>query len=165
MQATRISRDPVTAWHSDTNIAPRCRYWQGLYWFQELQSPTVAGPQTQTCPQQHPDPDNTMAPGDSTGHSYQLGLSVNTVLRHQHGHRLWPRPWVAIWLLMALQTRDINSHSDNDRTMDLDMVLGSSLGQDVTMAPRSNAGHQDGHDPCGTMALRQQYGPRWPSIP
>lgn len=39
-----------------------------------------------------PDLDNTMASADSTGHSNRPGLSSGTSFRHQHGHRLQPRP-------------------------------------------------------------------------
>lgn len=37
-------------------------------------------------------PDETMAPGDSTVHSNQLGLSGGTAFEYQHGHRFWSRP-------------------------------------------------------------------------
>ncbi|KAL6087976.1 hypothetical protein STEG23_022836, partial [Scotinomys teguina] len=52
---------------------------------------------------------------------------------------------------------DIITEPSCDGTMDLEMVLDSSLGQDVTMG---STDHSDWHDPNGTMAFGHQYGPK-----
>ena len=54
--------------------------------------------------------DNTMAPGDSAGHSDQYGPGSGKVLRHPHGHRLWPRPQAAVWSLLAIWIMSSNTH-------------------------------------------------------
>lgn len=45
--------------------------------------------------------DDTMAPGNSADPSNCYGPSCSTALWNQHGHRLWPRPWMSIWPLVA----------------------------------------------------------------
>lgn len=42
------------------------------------------------------------------------------------------------------------------------MVFCSSHGPDVTMVPDGNTGHSDRPGPSGSIALKHQYGPKWP---
>ena len=50
-------------------------------------------------------------------------------LRHPHDHRVQPRPQASVWSSVATLAININKDSDCGRTMDPDMVLGSSPAQ------------------------------------
>lgn len=54
-------------------------------------------------------------------HAYQ----IDTV---KYGHRLWPRPRASMWPLVATWAMNINTDPGFRRTMNPDMVFGSSLG-------------------------------------
>lgn len=75
--------------------------------------------------------------------------------------------------LVVIGVMDINTDQDCGRVMDPDMVLFSSLGLDVTIAPSGSAGHSGQHGPSGREVLKHQHDlgchPRsqaseWPSM-
>lgn len=66
-----------------------------------------------------------------------------------------------MWSLVAPQATNVNSDLGCCRTTDLDMILISSQGSDVTMSPGGNTGYSDQHGSSGGMVLRHQYGLRW----
>lgn len=41
-----------------------------------------------------------MAPYGNAGHPNQNGPGDPTTLRNQHGYKMWPRPWIALWSLV-----------------------------------------------------------------
>ena len=63
---------------------------------------------------------------------------------------------------MAMGTITDSSCSQNT---DADTALGSSSGQDVTMAPSGSTGHPDQYGPSGSMTLGHQHGLKWLSRP
>lgn len=79
--------------------------------------------------------DITMALGGSVGHSDQYGPSGSLTLGHQHSLRWWPKPWVSAQPSMETGAMDIHTDPGYGRITDPDMLLGRSLGQDMTMAP------------------------------
>lgn len=87
---------------------------------------------------QSPGPDNTMVPGDSTGHTIRPDPCDGTALSHHQ---------VTTW------AGDINTDSHCGRIMDSDMVFGSISGPDVIMAPGSYAEPPDWHVPHGQNGL------------
>lgn len=105
-----------------------------------------------------PEPDSTMAPGVSVGHSNQYGPGAGTALIHHQGHRLWPRTWASVWLLVASWASRHQHRPNYGRTKDpdTDTIPSSSLGLDITMAPGGSIGHLDEHGPlwqCGPQTL------------
>ena len=54
---------------------------------------------------------------------------------------------------------DINTETACGRNMNPDMVLGSSLGMDVTMATAGSIGHSDRYSSPNNVVLRYQHGP------
>ncbi|KAL6036930.1 hypothetical protein STEG23_015242, partial [Scotinomys teguina] len=58
------------------------------------------------------------------------------------------------------QPEQMEARRIHDRTMDLDMVLGSSLGLVVTSAPGGGEGHPDQHCPSGSIAPGPKHGPK-----
>lgn len=76
-----------------------------------------------------------MALGGSACHPDLQGRKGKTALEHQQGHRWQSRPWAAVWPLGATRATDINTAPGYGRTTNSDVVLGSSLGPEITMAP------------------------------
>lgn len=73
--------------------------------------------------------DDTMVLHDSAGNSHQHGPGDGMALRHSHDHRVQSRPKASVWSSVATLTMDINKYSGCGRTMNPDMVLGSSPAQ------------------------------------
>lgn len=64
-------------------------------------------------------------------------------LRVQHGSMWMPRPLTSACPLMVLGSKDINIDPSYCRTMESDIVLGSSPDLDDTMTQGNTAGHSD----------------------
>lgn len=83
-----------------------------------------------------------MTLGGSIDHSDQYGPSSGMALRHQHGLRWLARSWTSprpsvvtgAWI-------SVNSDPGCCRALDSDMVLGSNLGADVTLALVTSGPH------------------------
>lgn len=86
--------------------------------------------------------DNTVVPYGSTDHPGWHGLSGIMGLRHQHDHRLWPRPRASMWPLVAPWYMDISTNPGCGRTTDTDMVLGIRQGF-TSLWPQMTAWHSD----------------------
>lgn len=92
-------------------------------------------------------PDDTMAPGDSAGHSSWHGLQAtqlqytNIVLDSRHPCVLW-------WQQEPL---DINTNSICGKNMDPDIVLNSSLGTDVPTVQVGGQATQIGTTPVAVQ--------------
>lgn len=56
---------------------------------------------------------------------------------------------------------NINTDPSFDKTTDPDIVLGISLGPDVTIVSDGSADHLDWYGTHGSVALGYQHGPRW----
>lgn len=70
-----------------------------------------------------------------------------------------------MWPLVALCTMDININPEYSWAMDSDIVVVSSPGHDVTMAPVGSAGHSNQLEPSSYMALESKYGLwSWPLV-
>lgn len=63
-----------------------------------------------------------------------------------------------MWPLEAALATEINI----DLGCDIDMVLGSSLGLDVTTIPGGSIGHPDQHAHYTAAVLEHQHGHIWP---
>ena len=105
-----------------------------------------------------PGPDDTVAPGDSESYSDQHVPGGCIAVRPPCDHKLWSRPWASLWSLAATWTMAINTDPGQSRSMDTDTALGSSLDQNVSIAPDGSAGHPDRHGPSGSMTLRYLQG-------
>lgn len=109
-----------------------------------------------------PGPDDTMAPGGSTGHSVLDGPSCSTALEHQGGHKLLPRPRTSLCMgPSGTWPMDFCTGPGCSGTIDLDAGFGTSSGLDVIMAPSGSEDHPDRHGPSVCMVLGHQHSPRW----
>lgn len=85
----------------------------------------------------------------------------STALRHPPGFRLHPRLQTAAWPLVVAWAMDINTDpSFSSSTMDLDMALSDSLGQDVILVSGGNIVHSNQFVSHISMTPRQQHGLR-----
>lgn len=101
-----------------------------------------------------PGPGDTMAQGDSAGHSGQHALDDSMAPGHPHDLRLWPRHWASLWPLVAICAMDINKDTGCGRTMDPDIVLESNQYRDATMAPGDSVSHSIQQGPlCGSLVV------------
>lgn len=75
--------------------------------------------------------------------SWPMGINTSSDGRPDHGY-------LSVWPLVITQaTTDINTNHCCNRTRDSDMMLGSSMDPDFTMASGTSIGHS------------HQYGPMW----
>lgn len=126
---------------TDNNSDPGCRAWHGPP--KQPEPACYHDPEWHyNCPEQH-------------------GPSSGMDLGHPHGYRLWLIPQVSIWSLLETWAKCINTDPSCGRTTEPDMVLGSILDPDVTMAPGGHTGHSDHHGPWSSMVLVNQQGPKW----
>ena len=78
--------------------------------------------------------DVPMTSGGTTSYSEHHVSSGSMDLRYTDDTWWQPKSWVSTWPLVLTQATDINTDPSYRRTMDPDMVLGSSPGQDHTIA-------------------------------
>lgn len=105
--------------------------------------------------------DATKAPCGSVGYTDLHGSNRGTAVRHQHGHRLWPRIWASVWPLVSPWAMDINTYPGCGRTTVPDMVLTSMPGSDVTMASCGSSGNSSQPQSCCRVPLRPQLNYMW----
>ena len=94
-----------------------------------------------------------MASGDRAGESGQhlVPLCSSLVLRHPQGLWWQSRPWTCPWPLVVIWATDIDTDPSCSRTMEPDMVLGDSSGQDLTMASSHLLVSHNCRVPCSTF--------------
>lgn len=107
------------------------------------------------------DPDDVMPLWARAGHSDLPGSDCNMAFWHKQGHRVWPWSWASIWTLMAPRSVDINRDPNSATISDADIVSFSSKGSDFIIATGGRTSHSDWYGLLSSMALRQQYCPRW----
>lgn len=119
-------------------------------------TPVAARTQTQTCPGQQFDPDDTMAPDGSTKHPDQYSPGGSKALGHQNGLRWLSRPWACDQPPGAIGNMDINPDPGCCWVSDPDMSHCSCLGPDMSIAPCDSVGHPDYHSPDCNISLRHE---------
>lgn len=78
----------------------------------------------------------TKLPGCNTGHPDLCSSRSSMNPKHQHDLRCQPKLPASACPSVSTRVTDINTEPSCSKAKDSDMDLGSSLGMDITMAPR-----------------------------
>lgn len=173
-QATQTSIAPTAVWALDTDMAPAAvenhsidTVLNGFRSHRLHHGCGCCGVRTQTSPSVKvmvlTIPTTQLAALATTNCP---GISSSTTLGHQP-------TWAQVVAQISTSTftmeetwtleRDINPDPRYYRTMNPDLMLSSSQGQVVTMAPDGFSGYQDQYDPRDSLTQAYQSGPRgWP---